>query len=79
MLGETNPVANGREDWARVINSPDAGMAREVNNLSGWVIAHEGTGAVWGVEPSSQRREEVLPRAAEDLKEDRMPGGPVSR
>ena len=70
MLGETDPVASGREDWARVINSPDAGIAREVNNLSSWVVTHEGTGAVWGAEPSSQGHEEALPRAAEDLEED---------
>ena len=79
MLGEANPVASGREDWAGVVNSPDAGMAREVNGVRSWVILHEGTGAVWGAEPISQRSEEALPRATEDLKEDRVPGSPVSR
>ena len=33
MLGESNPVASGREDWARVVNLPDARMAREVNGV----------------------------------------------
>ena len=70
MLGEANPVASGREDWARVVGMPDAGIAQEVNDIRGWVISHEGTGAVWGAEPSSQGHEEALPRAAEDLKED---------
>jgi len=67
MLGEANLVTSGREDWARVINLPDASIAREVNGIGGWVISHEGTGAVWGVEPASQGHEEVLTRAAEDL------------
>ena len=70
MLGEADPVASGREDWARVIDLPDDSIAREVNDIRGWVVSHEGTGAVWGAEPSSQGREEALPRAAEDLKED---------
>ncbi len=79
MLGEANPAASGWEDWARVIDSSDTSMAREVNDIRGWVVLHEGTGAVWGVEPTSQRHEKALPRAAEDLEEDRMPGSPVSR
>ena len=37
MLGEADLVASGREDWARVINLPDAGIAREVNGIGGWV------------------------------------------
>jgi len=80
MLGKANIVASGREDGARVVNSPDTGMAREVNDIRSWVItiSHERTGVVWGVEPTSQRHEKVLPRAAEDLKEDRIPGSPVS-
>jgi len=55
VLGEANPVTSGREDGARVVNLPDAGMAREVNDIRSQVIAHERTGAVWGVEPISQR------------------------
>ena len=69
MLGEADPVASGK-DCAGVIDSPDAGIAREVNDISGWVMVHEGTGAVWGAEPSSQGREKALPRAAEDMEED---------
>jgi len=79
MLGEADPVTSGRKDWARVIDSPDAGIAREVNDIRGWVISHEGTGVVWGAEPTSQGHEKTLPRAAEDLEEDRVPGRPVSR
>jgi len=79
MLGEANPVASGREDLARMIDSPDASIAREVNDIRGWVVLHEGTGAVWGVEPASQRHEKALPSAAEDLEEDRAPGSPVGR
>ena len=48
MLGEANLVASDREDWAGLVNLPDAGMAREVNGVRSWVILHEGTGAVWG-------------------------------
>ena len=55
MLGEANMVASGREDGARVVNSPDASMAREVNDIRNLVIAHERTSAVWGFEPISQR------------------------
>ncbi len=77
MLGEANLVASDREEWARVVNLPDASMAREVNDVRSWVILHEGTGVVWGAEPTSQRHEKALPRATEDLKEDRMPGSPV--
>jgi len=46
MLGEANPVTSGREDWARVVDSPDASMAREVNDIRSQVILHERTGAV---------------------------------
>jgi len=72
MLGEADLVASGREDGARVVNSPDTSMTREVNDVRSWVILHERTGVVCGAEPrTSQRNEKALPRAAEDLKEDR--------
>jgi len=78
VLGEANPVASSREDGARVVNSPDAGMAQEVNDVGSWVILHERTGAVWGAEPIPQWCEKALSRTAEDLGEDRVPGSPAS-
>ena len=62
----------------RVVNSPDAGMAREVDDVGSWVILHERTGAVQGAEPVPQWCEKALSKTAEDLGEDRVPGSPVS-
>jgi len=78
VLGESDPITSGREDGAGVIDTPDACVAREVDGIRGWVIAHKGAGTVRGPDPGSQRGEEALPNATEDLRKDRVPGGPVS-
>ena len=78
MLGESDAITSGQEDRAGEIEMPDACVAGEVDSIGGWVITHKGAGTVRGPEPGSQRGEEALPNAAEDLREDQVPGGPVS-
>jgi len=60
-----------------VVRAPDTSMARDVQNVQGGVIRHEGACAMGRPDPVTQGGQEEVSQAAENLGEDRLPEGPI--
>jgi len=75
--GITHSEVCSQQKGGAVVRAPDTSMARDVQNVQGGVIRHEGTHAMGRLDPATQGGQEEVSRAAEDLREDRLPEGPI--
>jgi len=75
--GITYSEVHSQEKGGVVVGAPNTCLAGDVKDVQGGVIGHKGTCVMRRPGPATQRGQEEVSRAAEDLGEDSLPEGPI--